>query len=102
TAAAERYLRRVLEEQPGKGRAEILHDLGRIETELGDPSAVDHLCDGLASATDPRLRANAALSLAHCLIYLGRAGEGAEAIDPLLLDEVARVDPQLAMRLEAN
>jgi len=101
-AAAARYLRRALEEQPGKGRAEILHDLGRIETELGDPSAVDHLCDGLASATDPRLRANAALSLAHCLIYLGRAGEGAEAIDPLLLDEVARVDPQLAMRLEAK
>jgi len=100
--AAARYLRRALGEQPGEGQARILYDLGRIETELGDPSAVEHLRSARASATDLRLRANAALSLAHCLIYRGRAGEGADAIDPMLLEEVARVDPELGMRLEAK
>jgi DNA-binding CsgD family transcriptional regulator len=100
--AAARYLRRALAEAASEVHAAILHDLGRIETELGDPSAIEHLRLAVASTTDLRLRADATLSLAHSLIYTGRGPEAVDAIDPALLQEVDRVDRELGMRLEAK
>lgn len=67
------YLRRALAEPPpGDLRAVVLLELGMAELPAGESTALEHLEEGRAVATEPALQAQIAATLADALIWAGR------------------------------
>ncbi|MGH2870582.1 MAG: AAA family ATPase [Solirubrobacteraceae bacterium] len=95
------YLRRALTEPVDvEQRAAVLHELGRAETLIRDPVAVEHLEQARALAHDPVERARYALDLASSLLYVG---DWPEVLDLLgvATEELGDRDESLRLRLTA-
>jgi DNA-binding CsgD family transcriptional regulator len=95
------YLRRALAEPVDVDqRPALLHELGRAETLIGEPAAVEHLGQARALASDPVQRARCALDLASSLLYVG---EWPEVLDLLAVatEELGDRDESLRLRLTA-
>lgn len=93
------YLRRALAEPVDVDqRPAVLHELGRAETLIGEPAAVEHLRQARALARDPVQRARYALDLAGSLLYVG---EWPEVLDLLAVatEELGDRDESLRLRL---
>ena len=100
-AAASRYLRRALEEEPsGPQRGEVLVALGLAEAETGDPAGAELLTSGIELVPQPERRAGAVLGLALTLGMQGRT-EAATAAYERGLDEIAMLEGSVARDLEA-
>jgi DNA-binding CsgD family transcriptional regulator len=70
------YLRRAAAEPPPRDeRAGLLAELGRAESELYDPAAIEHLGEALRLADDRILRSHLAQELAYSLIEHDRSAE---------------------------
>ncbi|HVE69124.1 MAG TPA: AAA family ATPase, partial [Solirubrobacteraceae bacterium] len=115
--SAVRYLRRALEEPPGRDvRPEALAALGRAAAMAGDPRAVEHLEEALMAAGEPLRRAEIAYTIGRALGAAGRHREAAEIFDrgleeleatgaeSALSAAAGRDDPdaELMLRLEAG
>lgn len=99
--AAVVWLRRALAEPPSaERRAGLLFQLGMVEAELSDTSAVDHLRAAHELTTDPVDRARAALALAGPLVWNNRPAEGTELAHEALAGLQGR-DRELELQLEA-
>ncbi len=95
------YLRRALEEPPGRNvLAGLTRDLGRAEALAGKPQAAGRLSEAVRLADDPRERALTTLETGRTLCTHGRFGEAADAFREGLA-ELGDHDGQLAMRLQA-
>ncbi len=80
--SASRYLRRALCEPPrDEARAALMVQLGDDAWHAGEPDTVDLLREGFESARDPRVRAQAALSLGPGLLFVGRVEEGVDVLE---------------------
>ena len=95
------YLRRALvEPPPAAEHAELLRELGSVETHVDGDAAIEHLRQAHALIEDPVRRAETALLLGRQLFLL-RGGES----DPVFLealDELAGADTELEHLLEAG
>ena len=88
-----RYLRRAIAEPPEPAeRAEILLELGRVESSLFDPQAIGHLREALRMSTTPRARATAAEQLSWSLVEHYR-GDEAKPTLIAAIDQLARGSP---------
>jgi DNA-binding CsgD family transcriptional regulator len=77
-ASAVTYLERALAEPPSPARRlELLAQLGRARSLLGDPRAVEALREVIAGARDPAMQAAAARALARFLVLSGEPGQAA-------------------------
>lgn len=99
--AAMTMLQRALEEPPDRPstRAELLFELARSESTLGRRGAVEHFRAAHSQATDPVLRARAALELTWAA---GPALDPGEVV-PLIERSIGEVacDRELTLQLEA-
>jgi DNA-binding CsgD family transcriptional regulator len=98
------YLRRALAETLDvRGRAGLLHELGRTEALMREPTAADHLGEALDLATDPVQRAEIARDLAELLLLAGRWDMGAAVVQEALsgLDSAGQGQGETAARLWA-
>jgi DNA-binding CsgD family transcriptional regulator len=95
---ASSYLRRALREPPPYDRAELTVELGDDAWHAGEPDTVDLLREGFESASDPGVRAKAALSLGPVLMFIGQVEEGVDVLERAL-DELE--DESLRPGLEA-
>jgi DNA-binding CsgD family transcriptional regulator/tetratricopeptide (TPR) repeat protein len=95
------YLRRALAEPVDAGeRPAVLHELGRAETLIRDPAAVEHFRQARALARDPVERARYTLDLAGILLYIG---EWPDVLDLLTsaMEDVGDRDESLRLHLTA-
>jgi DNA-binding CsgD family transcriptional regulator len=101
-AAAIGYLRRALDEPPGREqRAAVLADLGQFETTRLDSEAAEaHLLAALEAPADPAEHARAAIWLSRASISFSRPEIAPRALEALL-EQRDRVDEELALELEA-
>jgi DNA-binding CsgD family transcriptional regulator len=100
-ADAVRYLRRALEEPPGRQlRAHVILELGRAEAIAGEPQAVLRLSEAIEHVSDMPERARTALATGRALFSLGRPTE-ATAVFERGLDEADTADPDVLARLQA-
>jgi DNA-binding NarL/FixJ family response regulator len=82
---ASRYLRRALREPPpDEDRSKLAVELGTAAWDASQSDAVEWLVEGFESARDPSVRAEAALSLAPGLIFVGQVEEGVDVLDRAL------------------
>lgn len=96
------YLERAWAEPPdAPARARVLQELGSAELRAARPGAHEHLRAALEAAGDSATRAQAAVELAIALTAGDRVQEAVELLSPVI-DEIARADPETAMRLEAD
>ena len=73
--AATGLLRRALEEPvPGPDRADLLVELGRVETHVDGPSGVAHLADAYAALAEPHERALLAMDIARTHVFVSPPG----------------------------
>jgi DNA-binding CsgD family transcriptional regulator len=87
------YLRRAIAEPPPSAeRANILLDLGRAESLVYDPRAIEHLAEVLRISDTPRAASIAAEQLSWSLVEHGRVAE-AEPILNRSIDQLARSAP---------
>src|SRR5439155_21461887 len=102
-AVAVSCLRRALAEPPRPDdRAGVLVELASAEVHGGQLDvAAQHFDEGLRDPVDPRLRANSVREYAVALQALGR-NEEAFAVRERAVAEVASIDEQLALSLEAG
>jgi DNA-binding CsgD family transcriptional regulator len=99
---AARYLRRALAEPPGTAeRAAVLLQLGAAEWEAGQPDAVAHLEEAVASAQDTDAIAAAAGSLAE-IYYVTDRTDAAVAVLERSIARVRGTDARLAFSLECR
>jgi DNA-binding CsgD family transcriptional regulator len=95
---AARYLGRALEETADQVlRIDLLHQLGRVERLLREPSAIEHLRQALDIARDPARRAEIALDLADMLAFAGQWDSGI-AMTEAALRELTVADVNLRRR----
>jgi tetratricopeptide (TPR) repeat protein len=74
--AAATYLTRCLQEPPAPAlQPEVLLELGRAETLVNGPAAVEHLRQAYETLPDPASRAAVALLLTRILVFAGGQGE---------------------------
>ena len=101
--AAVMSLRRALAEPPpAASRGALVLDLASAELRAGEhASAADHFEEGLRIVNDPRSRAAHAWEQALALQSLGRHDE-AYALRERAVEEVAGIDQELALRVEAS
>ena len=100
--AAAAYLCRALEEPPdGEDRAEVLGELGFVETHTDPLAAAEHLSQAIAGLNDPTRRMNAVLGYAHVLNLFGRrVGESAELLRETS-EQLSDSNSELADRVDA-
>ena len=99
--AAERYLRRALEEPPdAEMRARALLELGTAGAAAGRPDADERLQEAFESTSEPDVLATAAFELGRALLYFGRPVEAVRILQRAL-DRLAEADSALRDRLEA-
>jgi DNA-binding CsgD family transcriptional regulator len=99
--SAAAYLRRALTESPAAGEeAELLRDLGSVETQVDGEAAIDHLRQAHALIADPVRKAEAALLLGRQLFFL--RGEESDSVFLGALDELGGADTELEHLLEAG
>lgn len=101
--AAIDYLRRGLAESPtATERFELLRSLGQTLAGQGDPLGIEVMRASAEGAPDSIARAKVAIPFASALVFVGRAGEAAEALETALteLGEATDAGP-LATQLEA-
>jgi tetratricopeptide (TPR) repeat protein len=97
------YLRRALEEPPSpRERPEVLVELARAETAVGDTRAVKRLSEAVSLVADDRRRAEILLELGWSEHHAGRFPAAAEAFERGLANPAAGEDPELAGELEAG
>src|SRR5262249_22352071 len=95
------YLRRALAEPPpATERAELLLELGSVETQVDGDAAIEHLQEAHALTEDPIPRAEAALLLGRQLFLL--RGEESDAVYTSALEELAGADAELGRLLGAG
>src|SRR5262249_7631478 len=95
------YLRRALAEPPpATERAELLLELGSVETQVDGDAAIEHLQEAHALTEDPIRRAESALLLGRQLFLL--RGEESDAVYTSALEELAGADAELVRLLEAG
>lgn len=69
------HLRRALQEPPsGPARAEVLIELGLLETLLDGPAAISHLLEAHALVDDPVLRGEVAIAIARSHVFASPRG----------------------------
>jgi DNA-binding CsgD family transcriptional regulator len=97
------FLCRALDEPPPAGdRAELLFELASAELDAGDAAAAaEHFEDAERITPDPRARAIHVWEHAVTLQTLGRHDE-AYSVRERAAEEVADVDPDLALQIEAG
>jgi DNA-binding CsgD family transcriptional regulator/tetratricopeptide (TPR) repeat protein len=96
------YLRRALEEPlEGRERAEILLELGSVETLVNGPAAAEHLEQALALIEEPRRRAETAVLLARVLYFISRP-KAAVDICTRAIAELSGEHPDVERQLEAQ
>jgi DNA-binding CsgD family transcriptional regulator len=96
------YLRRALEERPGRDlRAHVLFDLGIAEKMVRDRAAADHLSEARRLFVDPAARAAAAVELGDILSFSGQWEQAYAVIDEEIA-EAEHLAPTLAMRLQTS
>jgi DNA-binding CsgD family transcriptional regulator len=102
-AAGVAFLRRALAEPPPPGeRGELVRELAQAELHAGEPgAAAEHFAEASRVVADPAWRAGHAWEHALALQAIGRHDE-AYALRERAADEVADVDPELALRIEAS
>jgi len=101
-SSAVAYLRRATREPPSAGdRPPVLAELGRAESEVGLPEALEHLEAALDLMTDPRERARLHLD---CGLLLHARGQLDEACGTFQrgLEELGPDRGELALELEAG
>jgi DNA-binding CsgD family transcriptional regulator/tetratricopeptide (TPR) repeat protein len=99
--AAVVLLRRALAEPPARAsRPELLHELGRAEGLVRDPSALADLEQALRLSEDAALRAKASEDLTALLVIAG-VWDAAVAVVEQALAELGDDEPETAVRLEA-
>ena len=96
-------LRRSLTEPPPVAeRATVLLDLASAEVHAGEPAAAaEHFEEGLRISGDPRARAARAREQTVALQAIGRQEE-AYLLRERAYDELAELDPELALTVEAS
>lgn len=94
-------LQRAVDEVPTAAAGDLLADLARAQAAVGDARAPATLRAARDATTDPRERALLALDLAQTAGMSGNYHTEAAYLDGALT-EVAVVDPDLALRLEAQ
>jgi DNA-binding CsgD family transcriptional regulator len=96
------WLARALDEPPtAEERALVLHELGAAELLAGSDGSETHLAEAVASASDPRARALAALDWGDALWATHRYVEAVAAFDRGI-EAVGNSDSELAQRIEAH
>ncbi|NHC45689.1 BTAD domain-containing putative transcriptional regulator [Motilibacter aurantiacus] len=96
--AASTYLRRALQEPPPAGRrAQVLLELGRLETSWDGLAAAAHLREAYDLLTDAHERALAARELAWSLFFVGALGE----VSAFARRAAAELPPELADERQA-
>jgi DNA-binding CsgD family transcriptional regulator/tetratricopeptide (TPR) repeat protein len=96
------YLRRALSEPPAAGEhPALLLRLGLAEWHAGEPDAIGHLEQALATARDPATTSAAAESLAQAYRFTGRADMGVAALQRAIA-QLRDTDPWLAFSLESS
>jgi DNA-binding CsgD family transcriptional regulator/tetratricopeptide (TPR) repeat protein len=99
---AAEYLRRALTEPPAPGEhPALLLRLGLAEWHAGEPDAIGHLEQALATARDPGTTSAAAESLAQAYRFRGRADMGVAALQRAIA-QLRNTDPWLAFSLESS
>lgn len=100
-AAAAQYLVRALEEPPrADQRADVLIELGRIESALGRPSATERLRSALELTDELEQRARLRFELGRALHVGGEHAEAARTFEQGL-NEVQDLESELARELRA-
>lgn len=97
------FLRRALAEPPpAQERGPLVLELASAEVHAGQPAAaVGHFEEGMRVVADARVRAEHAWQHTLALQALGRHEE-AFALRTRAAEEVAELDPELALRIEAS
>ena len=96
------YLERALAEPPpSPERAAVLRELGSAELRAGRPRSVEHLHAALELTRDVPTRAAITGEIALAMTAARRVPEANELLDPVIA-EIARIDPEAAMRLDAE
>ena len=79
----------------------LLAELGSAENRASDSAAAEHLTRALELITDPRARGEIGQELGLALTMAGRLGDAIKTLERLI-PEVAPVDRELELRLEAE
>jgi DNA-binding CsgD family transcriptional regulator len=96
------YLERALAEPPHpEDRPAVLRELGSAELRAGRSEASVHLRAALETARDDATRAAAVGEVGLALTAAGRVGEAMDVVAPMIA-ELARTDPEAAMKLDAE
>jgi DNA-binding CsgD family transcriptional regulator len=99
-ASAGVYLRRaLLEPQSSPARGSLLHELGRAESAVRDPGAIDHLREALGLTQDPRARVAILADLVEVLLSVGHWEELSELVRSATSGP-GDSDPESSLQLE--
>ena len=96
------YLERALAEPPAPRELPlVLRELGSAELRAGKRGSVEHLQEALHGLRDVATRAAVTGEIALAMTAARRVAEAIELLDPVIA-EIARIDPETAMRLDAE